>query len=168
MDAANTQESSPKSSGIPTWLLIGVPIIALGVLVHQMANRLGVETEPVNARQAFASGNMNAAIESYRAYVAKHPKDIGARGELGNVYFTVGASNEAAQAYFETASLALEQNQVQVAEQLLPVIDEINPELAHALEQRLIERQMQAQPRATEGPRSSSAPQRPDFGQPRY
>lgn len=146
MDSANSPESSRKSGGIPTWLLIGVPVIALGVLVHQMANRLGVENEPVGARQAFAAGNMNEAIDSYRAYIARHPQDIGARGELGNVFFSVGAGNEAAQTYFEAASLALEQNQTQVAEQLLPVIGEIDPMLAQTLEDKLLGRKARGQP----------------------
>ncbi len=94
------------------------------------------------ARGAFAAGDVNAAIEGYRAYIAANPKSIPAHGELGNVLYTVGAVSEASQAYFEAASLAVEQNQIEVAEALLPAVIEGNPMLANALNDKLFDHQV--------------------------
>ena len=94
------------------------------------------------ARGAFAAGDVNAAIEGYRAYIAANPKSIPAHGELGNVLYTVGAVSEASQAYFEAASLAVEQNQIEVAEALVPAVIEGNPMLANALIDKLFDHQV--------------------------
>jgi tetratricopeptide (TPR) repeat protein len=94
------------------------------------------------ARSAFAAGDVNAAVEGYRAYIAANPKSIPAHGELGNVLYTVGAVAEASQAYFEAASLAVEQNQIEVAEALLPAVIEGNPMLANALNDKLFDHQV--------------------------
>ena len=94
------------------------------------------------ARGAFAAGDVNAAIEGYRAYIAANPKSIPAHGELGNVLYTVGAVSEASQAYFEAASLAVEQNQIEVAEALVPAVIEGNPTLANALIDKLFDHQV--------------------------
>jgi len=94
------------------------------------------------ARSAFAAGDVNAAVEGYRAYIAANPKSIPAHGELGNVLYTVGAVSEASQAYFEAASLAVEQNQIEVAEALLPAVIEGNPMLANALNDKLFDHQV--------------------------
>jgi cytochrome c-type biogenesis protein CcmH/NrfG len=100
-----------------------------------------VKDQLVGAREAFAAGDMKAAIEGYQAVIARNPGDMAARGELGNVYYAVGATNEAAQAYFETAKLAIEQNQLEVAEALMPVVSEGNPMLADQLMDKLFEAQ---------------------------
>ncbi|MCK7494780.1 MAG: tetratricopeptide repeat protein [Comamonadaceae bacterium] len=42
------------------------------------------------ARQAFATGDVQGAINGYQALVAQNPNDINALGELGNVYYTTG------------------------------------------------------------------------------
>lgn len=91
------------------------------------------------ARGAFATGDVNAAIQAYNEVIAKHPNDIGARGELGNVFYTVGMMREAAQAYFDAASNAIDQKQFDVAEELLPVIIDGNPMLATQLSDKLFE-----------------------------
>ncbi len=96
------------------------------------------------ARGAFAAGDVNAAIEGYRAYIAANPKSIPAHGELGNVLYTVGAVSEASQAYFEAASLAVEQNQIEVAEALVPAVVEGNPMLANALIDKLFDHQVRS------------------------
>ncbi len=160
-------ETSPARKSLfarlPKWLVIGVPVIALGAVVYQMAAHVGVEQAPVTARQAFASGNPQAAIEAYRAYIARHPADIAAHGELGNVLHGVGAMEEAAQAYFDAASLAIEQKQPQVAEALLPAIADGNPMLASELDHKLFEAQVrthQAQPMPpAQAPRYQTYPQ---------
>jgi len=96
------------------------------------------------ARAAFAAGDVNAAIEGYRAYIAANPKSIPAQGELGNVLYSVGAVAEASQAYFEAASLAVEQNQIEVAEALVPAVIEGNPMLANALIDKLFDHQVRS------------------------
>ncbi|MCK7501927.1 MAG: hypothetical protein MZW92_77155 [Comamonadaceae bacterium] len=40
------------------------------------------------ARQAFASGNVQGAVNGYREVLAKNPEDIDAMGELGNVLYS--------------------------------------------------------------------------------
>ena len=96
------------------------------------------------ARGAFAAGDINAAIEGYRAYIAANPKSIPAHGELGNVLYTVGAVAEASQEYFEAASLAVEQNQIEVAEALVPAVIEGNPMLASTLIDKLFDHQVRS------------------------
>ena len=96
------------------------------------------------ARGAFAAGDVNAAIEGYRAYIAANPKSIPAQGELGNVLYSVGAVSEASQAYFDAASLAVEQNQIEVAEALVPAVVEGNPMLANALIDKLFDHQVRS------------------------
>ncbi|HEX9194494.1 MAG TPA: hypothetical protein VF854_00620 [Azonexus sp.] len=96
------------------------------------------------ARGAFAAGDINAAIEGYRAYIAANPKSIPAHGELGNVLYTVGDVSAASQEYFEAASLAVEQNQIEVAEALVPAVIEGNPMLADALIGKLFDHQVRS------------------------
>jgi len=105
-------------------------------------NAAKAEDKLATARAAFAAGDINAAVEGYRAFIAANPKSISAQGELGNVLYTVGAVSEASQAYFEAASLAIEQNQIEVAEALLPAVIEGNPMLANALNDKLFDHQV--------------------------
>ena len=98
----------------------------------------------VKARQAYASGDVQGAINAYRELLTKNPNDIGAMGELGNVLYATGGSTQAAQTYFDAANLALAQGDQQVAESLLPVIEEGNPMLADQLHDRLFDAQVRA------------------------
>jgi hypothetical protein len=102
------------------------------------------EDKLATARGAFAAGDVNAAIEGYRAYIVANPKSIPAHGELGNVLYSVGAVSEASQAYFDAASLAVEQNQIEVAEALVPAVVEGNPMLANALIDKLFDHQVRS------------------------
>ena len=106
------------------------------------ASATKAEDKLAAARGAFAAGDINAAIEGYRAYIAANPKSIPAHGELGNVLYTVGAVAEASQEYFEAASLAVEQNQIEVAEALVPAVIEGNPMLANTLIDKLFDHQV--------------------------
>jgi hypothetical protein len=151
----------------PKWALLSVPVIAVALLGYgystgylqeatskvtaavaafspAVAKAAGVEDQLSVARSAFAAGNMNAAIAGYRAHIAANPADLSAHGELGNVLYTVGALPEAAQAYFDTATMALEQNHPEIAEALLPAVSEGNPMLANQLSDKLFEAQMHA------------------------
>lgn len=89
------------------------------------------------ARIAFARGDMRAAVEAYRGFLALNPDSIAGHGELGNVYYSVGMLPAAARAYFDAAARALDQGQARIAEQLLPAIGQGNPMLADMLEERL-------------------------------
>jgi len=148
----------------PKWALISVPVIAVALLGYgyssgqlqaatgqagaaiaslttsvstSVAKATGSEDQLTVARSAFAAGDMNAAIAGYRAHIAANPADMSAHGELGNVLYTVGALPEAAQAYFDTATMALEQNHPEIAEALLPAVSEGNPLLADQLSDKL-------------------------------
>ncbi len=148
----------------PKWALISVPVLAVALLSYgystgylqeatgkataavaslttsvssSVAKATGSEDKLTVARSAFAAGDMKAAIEGYRAHIAANPTDMSAHGELGNVLYTVGALPEAAQAYFDTASMALEQNHPEIAEALLPAVSEGNPQLADQLSDKL-------------------------------
>jgi cytochrome c-type biogenesis protein CcmH/NrfG len=152
----------------PKWLVIGVPVLAIALLAYnggylqKAGSKAGeaiaaitpsfgigaagtatkAEDKLATARGAFAAGDMKASIEGYRAFIAANPKDISAHGELGNVLYTAGAFPEASQAYFEAASLAIEQNQIEVAEALVPAVIEGNPMLAHELTGKLFDHQV--------------------------
>ena len=165
----------------PKWVVISVPLLAIALFAYQggyLKNVGGKASETIAkltpsfgtaapaqkagdklaaARDAFAAGDINAAVAGYRELIAANPNDIAARGELGNVLYTVGAFSEASQAYFEAASLAIEQNQIEVAEALFPAIIEGNPMLASALNDKLFD----AQVRAHESERMQSAQQQP-------
>lgn len=148
----------------PKWALLSVPVIAVALLGYgystghlqeatgkataaiaslttsvssSVAKATGSEDKLTVARSAFAAGDMKAAIEGYRAHIAANPADMSAHGELGNVLYTVGALPEAAQAYFDTATMALEQNHPEIAEALLPAVSEGNPQLADQLSDKL-------------------------------
>jgi len=103
------------------------------------------------AREAFARGDINSAISIYNECIKNNADDTDARGELGNVYYTTGRMQEAAQAYYDTAKLLLAKNEIDRVEALLPVIDQINPAMVDDLMQQLhnaIDKQMMAnQPR---------------------
>lgn len=156
---ANEQEPSRSSSVQRTskWLTLGIPVLVVALIgygystghLQQAASKAsasiasiapgmaGSKDHLTAAREAFAAGEMNAAIAGYRALIASKPDDMSASGELGNVYYANGQTAEAAQSYFETANLAIEKNQLEVAEALLPVVSEGNPQLADKLNDKL-------------------------------
>jgi hypothetical protein len=120
------------------------------------------------ARQSFASGDVQGAVNGYREVLAKNPEDVNAMGELGNVLFTMGWIQQATQTYFDAANKALDQNNPQVAQSLLPVIMRSNPILAGELQNRLfdleaqqMDAQMQAQDQAEEKQAANEAAQAP-------
>ena len=161
----------------PKWVVISVPLLALALFAYNggylknVGSKAGETIAKLTpsfgtsapaqkaadklamARDAFAAGDINGAVAGYREIIAANPNDIAARGELGNVLYTVGAVSEASQSYFEAASLAIEQNQIEVAEALFPAIIEGNPMLASALNDKLFD----AQVRTHESERMQSA-----------
>lgn len=116
------------------------------------------------ARQAFATGNLQGAINGYQAVLAQNPNDINALGELGNVYYMTGWMPQATQTYFDAANKAIDQNRPDVAEALLPVIVRGNPMLASQLQDRMFEAQMRAEGMPMddfEQPQQAQLPQQP-------
>lgn len=89
------------------------------------------------ARDAFARGDVNGAVAAYKEYLAAHPEDFDALGELGNVFFNAGRIDEAAQAYYDAANLLLAAGDKQRAQALEGAIRLGNPGLADDLAQKL-------------------------------
>ena len=110
--------------------------------IPPFARTLGDEDTLSSARGAFAAGDINAAVDNYRSLIARNPDNVAAYGELGNVLYTVGNLPAAAQAFFAAASKAIEQNQLAIAESLLPAVIEGNPMLATHLNDQLFHAQM--------------------------
>jgi thioredoxin-like negative regulator of GroEL len=90
-----------------------------------------------SAREAFARGDVDAAVTIYNEYIKNNAGDPDARGELGNVYYTTGRLPEATQAYYDAAKLLLEKKDYARVEPLLPVIAQVNPMMADELAQKL-------------------------------
>jgi tetratricopeptide (TPR) repeat protein len=109
--------------------------------IPPFARAVGDEDTLSFARGAFAAGDINAAVENYRGLIARNPDNVAAYGELGNVLYTIGNLPAAAQAFFAAASKAIEQNQLAIAESLLPAVIEGNPMLATYLNDQLFHAQ---------------------------
>lgn len=107
----------------------------------------------IDARSAFARGDINGAVNGYRAQLQRNPDDLNALGELANVYYAVGMLPHASQAYFELANKAIAQNRGDIAENLMPVLMQTNPFLASEVQNRLFDQQMQ-QPFGVQNERS--------------
>jgi hypothetical protein len=103
-----------------------------------LADAPGDEDNLNMARRAFAAGDIDAAVEGYRTLIDSNPDSIAALGELGNVFYSSGMALAAAQAYFGAANKAIDQNQFDIAANLLPAIGEGNPMLAARLNDRLM------------------------------
>jgi hypothetical protein len=110
----------------------------VGHVPPAVASPPGVEERLNMARSAFAAGDIDAAVEGYRMLIANNPDNVAALGELGNIFYAIGMMPAAAQAYFDAASKAIDQNQFDVAENLLPAIGEGNPMLATQLNDKMI------------------------------
>ena len=90
-----------------------------------------------SAREAYARGDDNRAVTLYKEYIEQHPKAADAHGELGNVYYMSGRLIDAADVYYDTANLLLNENKLADTDFLLPVIAEVKPLLATELEHKL-------------------------------
>lgn len=104
-----------------------------------VATVASAEDALTKARQAYATGDVQGSINGYKELLAKDPDNVNAMGELGNVLYTTGWIPQATQTYFEAANKALDQNNAEVAETLLPVIMQSNPMLASQLQDRMFE-----------------------------
>lgn len=93
----------------------------------------------MKARPAYASGNVAAAISSYREILSKNPQDVNAMGELGNVLYALGNTVEASRLYHGVAVNAIQEGRIGQAEALVQVISEHDPSAANALEHRIFD-----------------------------
>lgn len=84
------------------------------------------------ARQTFAKSKPEA-VEAYKRLVSRYPRVVALRGELGNVLYSMGRMNDAAEQYYEAALLHLEGPEPGVAACLVDVIKGIDPERARSL-----------------------------------
>lgn len=89
------------------------------------------------ARQAYARKDIDSAINAYRAFIEQNPDAIGARGELGNVYYAADRKHDAAQMFFECATKYLDTGQITSAKALVSAVREGDPAMADDLERRI-------------------------------
>lgn len=90
-----------------------------------------------NARDAFARGDVASAVSIYSEIIKSSPKNADARGELGNVLYLTGRLPEAAQAYYDAATVLLERKEFARIEPMLPAIAEFDPAMAGDIAQRI-------------------------------
>lgn len=92
-----------------------------------------VPGELETAREAYARGDIGAAIAAYEEFLRQSPDDIDARGELGNVFFAAERFADAARAYYEVAVVLLKRGEADKARALEPAIRRGDPMLADEL-----------------------------------
>ncbi len=91
----------------------------------------------VNARAAYARGDILGAINAYRDYIDRNPGSIEARGELGNVYFTSGRLRDAARIFYEAAIMKLNGGDAEGAKTFLGPVRQGDGALADDLARRI-------------------------------
>jgi hypothetical protein len=89
------------------------------------------------ARISAQQGNLDASVREYQSYIATHPNDIDAFGELGNVFLQIRRFPDAAQNYYEAATRLIDAGQIQAVRPLMPVIQTHEPMLATLLNKKL-------------------------------
>ncbi|PIV21733.1 MAG: hypothetical protein COS39_10080 [Hydrogenophilales bacterium CG03_land_8_20_14_0_80_62_28] len=111
------------------------------------------------ARDAYAKGDMEAAVAAYKDYIKKSPSNADAHGELGNVYYSGGKLPEATQSYYDAANLLIAQKQMERVNDLMPVIAQVNPSLANELAAKMAQTDAQAMPAGVEQANPGQQPQ---------
>lgn len=91
----------------------------------------------VSARSAFWLHDYPKAESEYRALAALEPSSPDAYGELGNVYFSQGKWDLAAESFYEAAVRLIRMGEEQRARDLLVIIRGLNPEKSKELEGQL-------------------------------
>jgi len=88
------------------------------------------------ARQAYNFGDPGA-VAAYKALLADYPDVAGLAGELGNIYYTSGKYDLAAEQYYSAALRHLAGPRPGIATCLMGVLEQIGPQKAEALRARL-------------------------------
>lgn len=91
------------------------------------------------ARTANARGDIFAAVRIYEGLIARTPDDAALRGELGNVYWSAGRLQQAAEAYHGAALKLLAARRIDDARALEVPVRKGDPALADDLAKRLAE-----------------------------
>ena len=140
--AAQTTTTQSPAAAVPS----AAPVVAATTSTETKAPSAPAESakqavktgDTLNAaRRAFAAGDLPWAVYYYSAHLNTQNKDANAWGELGNVFFAAGDLPDSAQAYFNAASLLIDQGQTARAIQLVPAIELGNPGLSEAIHSRL-------------------------------
>jgi len=89
------------------------------------------------ARSVFQQGDMTKSIALYQELAELNPGDPNVFGELGNVYYSQGQWEKAGIAYYQAASLLLDQGQMRQVQYLYRVIQGLDQESANKLREKL-------------------------------
>jgi tetratricopeptide (TPR) repeat protein len=87
----------------------------------------------IDARQSFHHRDFEKSISSYERLIAKTSNNYDAYGELGNVYFNRGEMKQAANSYFEAASILVKLGQTDRASSLLGMLYQMDSAKAEEL-----------------------------------
>lgn len=91
----------------------------------------------MQARQAYATGDLNRAAQAYQALAAQYPAEADIMGELGNVYMIQGRNAEAADAFYEAGMRLLKGQNPMRAQAVLPALNRIDMQKADALRNQI-------------------------------
>lgn len=89
------------------------------------------------ARTQYWNGDLEAAVKAYNELIRYYPNEPDFPGELGNIYYQQGKQDLAAQAYYKTALLLLQQREYERAGRLHEVLNALDKKLADELERQL-------------------------------
>ncbi len=90
------------------------------------------------ARQAAKQGDFTAAVAAYRLAAELDPDGYLAVGELGNLYYSRGNMQEAAEAYLQAALALKTAGHVEAIWPMLPVIEQQLPQQGYTLRRELL------------------------------
>jgi tetratricopeptide (TPR) repeat protein len=114
---------------------VGKPLVAK--VLADPASKQASLAKIAGAREAFAQGNMDRAINDYNDFIKKNAGNADVRGELGNVYYLTGRPEEAAEAYYDAAQLLLKEHDFERVAAVIPIIAETKPMMADELSLKL-------------------------------
>jgi len=92
-----------------------------------------VKERLTEARRAYWQGDLTGAETLYLALARDAPKNPDVNGELGNIYFAQRRFDKAADAYFVTGKLLMENGNPQQVGQIIGVLQSIAPQKAATL-----------------------------------
>lgn len=147
-DAEQGQDSALDTAETPEKEGASASVIASQIAGDGTSTGVGSGTAPVvamdareklraDARSAFWRHDYQQAEQDYKALAEMDPDDPDAWGELGNLYFSQGKWDMAADAFYEAGIRLVRMGEVQRAGNLLAVIRGLDPEKAQQLEQQL-------------------------------
>jgi len=93
-----------------------------GKVVSPALKTYAIRDSWIIARKSFYQRKYKLSEQSYRDVINNTTDNFDAYGELGNVYFNQGKNAEAAEAYFEAASILVRKGQVRRARSLMGLL----------------------------------------------